>query len=263
MVNEDGSWNIDLFQVWLSDDVIQCIKGILPPYPSAGVDKISWSHTSNGGFSVKSAYRMLNEGDWKPKDKKWKSVWKLLGPHRVRIIAWFVKKDPVGLAFLDFMFGAYGRTVTFSFFKENLGARERLFKFFLSWTKQLFSILKVDAKRSFNCTIEEEPFEDPIFLTIDGAVQIETGNGAVGGIIHNANGDWILGYNRHLGKCSIFNAESWGSLEGLRRIQSILSLEIRWCLRYIPRDQNQVADCLAKQALSGPDILQVFDSPHR
>ncbi|MFQ6623266.1 hypothetical protein Gotur_002234, partial [Gossypium turneri] len=31
--------------------------------------------------------------------------------------------------------------------------------------------------------------------------------------------------------------------------ESILSQEKQWSLRYIPREQNQVADCLVKQAL--------------
>ncbi|KAK5784579.1 hypothetical protein PVK06_039105 [Gossypium arboreum] len=48
----------------------------------------------------------------------------------------------------------------------------------------------------------------------------------------------------------------------IRRIQSILSQEKQWCLRFILRDQNQIADCLAKQALSGSGNLQVFDDPH-
>ncbi|KAK5784578.1 hypothetical protein PVK06_039104 [Gossypium arboreum] len=64
-----------------------------------------------------------------------------------------------------------------------------------------------DVKGSFKSTFEGKSFEDLFFLNTDGAVQIESGNAAVGGVVHNANGDWILGYNRHLGKCSIFNAE--------------------------------------------------------
>ncbi|KAK5802901.1 hypothetical protein PVK06_030530 [Gossypium arboreum] len=207
---------------------------------------------------------MLNEGDWKPKDEKWKSVWKLLGPQRVRF---FIRTALQGSLLSNVERVRQGLAADSScsfcgFHSEDILHILRDCAVAKEVWNQVLPVLKVDAKRSFNCTIEEEPFEDPIFLTTDGAVQIETGNGAASGIIRNANGDWILGYNRHLGKCSIFNAKLWGILEGLRRIQSILSPEKRWCLRYIPRDQNQVADCLAKQALSRPDILQVFDSPH-
>ncbi|MBA0575382.1 hypothetical protein Golob_024045 [Gossypium lobatum] len=152
-------------------------------------------------------------------------------------------------------------------------------------------------KGSFKPPVEEESFEDSIFLNTDGVVQLESGNATARGVVHDANGDWIFGYNRRLGKCSIFNAELWGILEGLgliqrrghneviiqsdslevvkdilesisteanlaliRRIQSILFQEKLWFLRYIPRDQNQVTDYLAKQALIGTDNLQMFDA---
>ncbi|MBA0614885.1 hypothetical protein Godav_015116, partial [Gossypium davidsonii] len=162
----------------------------------------------------------------------------------------------------------------------------------------LFSALRADFKGSFKPPVEES-FEDPIFLNTDEAVQLESGNTVAGGVVRDANGDWIFGYNRRLGKCSIFNVEVWSILEGLRhiqrrghdeviiqfdslevvkaileststeansalirRIQSILFQEKQWFLRYIPRDENQVANCLAKQALIGTDNLQVFDAPH-
>ncbi|MBA0699839.1 hypothetical protein Goari_001444 [Gossypium aridum] len=32
-------------------------------------------------------------------------------------------------------------------------------------------------------------------------------------------GSWIVGYNRFLGKCSVFVAELWGILDGLLLIQ--------------------------------------------
>ncbi|MBA0561534.1 hypothetical protein Golob_018353 [Gossypium lobatum] len=130
-------------------------------------------------------------------------------------------------------------------------------------------------------------------------MQLDSENAAVEGVICDENRDWIFGYNRYLGKCSIFYAELWGILEVLkliqrrghdkliiqsdnlevvkdilrsvftasnlvfiRRIQSILVLENQWCLLYIPIEQNQVADCLAKQALVEKEDLQVFDFPH-
>ncbi|MBA0803615.1 hypothetical protein Gohar_013805, partial [Gossypium harknessii] len=46
----------------------------------------------------------------------------------------------------------------------------------------------------------------------------------------------------------------------IRRIQSVFE-ENQWLLRYIPRERNQVADCLTKQALTRKDDLQVFEFP--
>ncbi|MBA0746403.1 hypothetical protein Gogos_008925, partial [Gossypium gossypioides] len=35
-------------------------------------------------------------------------------------------------------------------------------------------------------------------------------------VLRDENGGWISGYNRYLGKCSIFNTELWGILERLK-----------------------------------------------
>ncbi|MBA0602746.1 hypothetical protein Gorai_002916 [Gossypium raimondii] len=60
-----------------------------------------------------------------------------------------------------------------------------------------------------------------ISLCTDGAVQIASENAAARGAIMNVNGEWILGYNRNLGKCSIFDAELWGKLDGLTLTQNM------------------------------------------
>ncbi|MFQ6631358.1 hypothetical protein Gotur_009561 [Gossypium turneri] len=38
---------------------------------------------------------------------------------------------------------------------------------------------------------------------------------ATGGIVRNHNGEWIIGYNRLLGSCSVFDAGLWDILDGL------------------------------------------------
>ncbi|MBA0662810.1 hypothetical protein Goklo_006879, partial [Gossypium klotzschianum] len=42
---------------------------------------------------------------------------------------------------------------------------------------------------------------------------------------------------------------TWNS-DLIQRIQSILAQENLWVLHYIPREQNEVADCMAKEVLS-------------
>ncbi|MBA0572151.1 hypothetical protein Golob_002511, partial [Gossypium lobatum] len=36
-----------------------------------------------------------------------------------------------------------------------------------------------------------------------------------GGIVHDQNRRWILGFNRYLGNCFVLDAELWGILDGL------------------------------------------------
>ncbi|KAH1064376.1 hypothetical protein J1N35_029363 [Gossypium stocksii] len=109
-----------------------------------------------------------------------------------------------------------------------------------------------------------------------GIVHIDSGNVAADGVVRNANGDGIFGLIQRRGYDEVIiqsdslevvkaildstSTKTYSAL--IRCIQSILSQEKWLRLRYIPRDQNQVVDCLVKQALIGTDNLQVPDTPH-
>lgn len=45
------------------------------------------------------------------------------------------------------------------------------------------------------------------FLNIDGVVQARSGSAAVGGVLRDENGDWILRYNKFLVNYLIFYAK--------------------------------------------------------
>ncbi|KAK5817682.1 hypothetical protein PVK06_022610 [Gossypium arboreum] len=47
----------------------------------------------------------------------------------------------------------------------------------------------------------------------------------------------------------------------IKRIQQILASEENWCLNYVPREINRVADALAKMALSSGNSLRIIESP--
>ncbi|KAH1063468.1 hypothetical protein J1N35_028455 [Gossypium stocksii] len=59
MVMDNGDWNLDLFRLWLPEEVVSLIISIPPPLDSVGLDILSWSRTTNGVFSVKSVYFFL------------------------------------------------------------------------------------------------------------------------------------------------------------------------------------------------------------
>ncbi|KAH1114353.1 hypothetical protein J1N35_007731 [Gossypium stocksii] len=40
LVTSDGTWNLDLFHMWLPEEVIQQIVRIPPPHPLLGLDRI-------------------------------------------------------------------------------------------------------------------------------------------------------------------------------------------------------------------------------
>ncbi|MBA0694486.1 hypothetical protein Goari_004770, partial [Gossypium aridum] len=44
---------------------------------------------------------------------------------------------------------------------------------------------------------------------------IDEGFAAAGGYVRNHKGEWIIGFARYLGNCSVLEAELWGILDGL------------------------------------------------
>lgn len=52
-------------------------------------------------------------------------------------------------------------------------------------------------------------------------MQLDSGLTVVGGVVRDKEGHWITGFHRFLGKCSVFNAELWGILDGLKLIQRL------------------------------------------
>lgn len=59
MVTPDGAWNLDLFRIWVIEDIILLLVSIPLPHLDAGSDRISWLPSSKGDFSIKSAYCSL------------------------------------------------------------------------------------------------------------------------------------------------------------------------------------------------------------
>ncbi|KAG8478292.1 hypothetical protein CXB51_028085 [Gossypium anomalum] len=68
-------------------------------------------------------------------------------------------------------------------------------------------------------SLEEEAYGSKIFLNTDGAVRLDTGTAVAEGVARDRNGQWLFGFNRYIGKCSIFEAELWDIFEGLKLVQ--------------------------------------------
>ncbi|MBA0803251.1 hypothetical protein Gohar_013488, partial [Gossypium harknessii] len=51
------------------------------------------------------------------------------------------------------------------------------------------------------------------------AVKLDSRSGGARGALRNEAGEWIIGYNRHVGKWLVFDAELWGILDGLGLLQ--------------------------------------------
>ncbi|MFQ6644682.1 hypothetical protein Gotur_019806 [Gossypium turneri] len=124
----------------------------------------------------------------------------------------------------------------------------------------------------------------------------QTSGSAESGVIYDEKRNWVLGYNRFLGKCSVIVTELWSILDGklilqkqgydkvviqfdnleiviaisdrklegstsnlIKRIQQILAKEEKWLLRYVPNENNKFVYALAKMAPSNDDEVLMFD----
>jgi hypothetical protein len=97
LIDEDKKfWNIQLLNAIFSPEEAKVIKGI-PISPIQVKDFLIWRCTSNGIFSVRSAYhlemeynaRNAGEGSRKQSKKKiWKACWNLQSPNVVKMFLW-------------------------------------------------------------------------------------------------------------------------------------------------------------------------------
>ena len=145
----------------------------------------------------------------------------------------------------------------------------------------------------------EKPRNGWLTLNTDGSVASVSGIAGGGGLLRDANGDWVTGFARRIGITSSFMAELWGLRDGLQlcvqlHIQAVcIELDSKaiveifnsqnlantgifsliedckhmiskipqtW-IRHIYREANRCADCLAKLGASCEDDFIVFSSP--
>ncbi|KAG8478486.1 hypothetical protein CXB51_028213 [Gossypium anomalum] len=322
---------------WLLEEIISQIMGIPPPHPTEGPDRLSWRHTSTGVFSVKIAYKMLKEDSWNSRDELWKTAWKILSPQRRiltnvervrRGLANDASCSVYGHAYEDILhiiqdctvakedtsrvyggeiiwaclFGLLAwslwKNCNLSILQMKSWSLNEIIKVSMCWAKHA-SLDSRSGSSDYTVSPHKEPTsKDWIYLNANGAVSRTSGRAAAGGVIRDSAGNWIMGYNRFLGNCSIFDAELWGILDGLkliqcrghdnviihsdslevvkaihenvlknstsallRRIHRILSQERQWIIRHTPREENKSADYLAKLALGRKEDFHLIKSP--
>ncbi|KAE8696705.1 vignain-like [Hibiscus syriacus] len=65
------------------------------------------------------------------------------------------------------------------------------------------------------------PLEGWWKLNIDGAHKLDIGVTACGGALRDSNGEWIMGFTKALGRCSVLEAKLWGVVVGLEMTWNI------------------------------------------
>ncbi|CAL1354334.1 unnamed protein product [Linum trigynum] len=89
-VDDEGAWITERFNTILSADVTDRITALAVDPLASEDDVLFWRLTSDGHFSTKSAFQLLQPATTSDQTKMWKALWKLQVPERVRCFMWLV-----------------------------------------------------------------------------------------------------------------------------------------------------------------------------
>lgn len=87
------SWDLNSLINIVNPEGVGRIMAHLPPKPDAGNDFLVWGASSDGIYSVKSAYGLLENSLQTQQDNLFKLIWNWRGAERVRVLMWKVALD--------------------------------------------------------------------------------------------------------------------------------------------------------------------------
>ncbi|KAL9416421.1 hypothetical protein AB3S75_039585 [Citrus x aurantiifolia] len=82
-VDETGNWNWCLFSHLVPNNILLKIALVHPPKASHGAGSYFWGVSSNGIFSVKSAYELLDDLIGNGDRNFWRLAWSWKGPQSI------------------------------------------------------------------------------------------------------------------------------------------------------------------------------------
>ncbi|KAK8998923.1 hypothetical protein V6N11_070102 [Hibiscus sabdariffa] len=88
MLHPSGDWDWNRIKALLPLDTVERIVAVSPPRANYGTDLPGWRWEINRRFSVASAYNFLVSNEDRHCDNRWRVVWSLRVPQRIRIFLW-------------------------------------------------------------------------------------------------------------------------------------------------------------------------------
>ncbi|MFQ6623896.1 hypothetical protein Gotur_003650 [Gossypium turneri] len=197
MVIDDGSWNLELFRLWVFEEVINRIVGVLPPHPSSGPENIICNVLQLVPF-LKSAYGKLQEATLK-RVRRGVSHGSACGlrEHNFEEVLHVLRDYPAARDIWNKLIPT-GSLLAVSIWNHLLAYLEKSQRVHVSSSPQLSS--------------------NWVRLNTDGLVRIEEGFATTEGLARDHNGRWIIGFGRYLGNNRVREPELWGILDGLKLI---------------------------------------------
>ncbi|KAA3482036.1 RNA-directed DNA polymerase (Reverse transcriptase) [Gossypium australe] len=299
MVNIDGSWNLDLFRVWLSEEVINRITSIPPP-PGCWSRQSDMGPLSNRNFFSSQCLLVIEREYVAPSRRMLEATMEVQGTERLTLNLGFHESlQGNGLTWSS-LFGMIAWRIwknrNLLIFQNISWQATEVVKVSSCWARQYESSRAFHKNNLQNSNSNNITNDNWVFLSTDGAVNNHTGVAAAGGVARDHEGNWITGFNHFLGVCTPMEAVIWGIMDGilillnkgfrritiasdnlevvqnllalntedsgialLRRTKRIIQSAGEWNIKYVPRNRNMVADCLAKLSLNWKSNLQVFE----
>ncbi|CAL9017757.1 unnamed protein product [Prunus brigantina] len=252
---KEGWWDVEKLRAVLDEDMVQKITCFSVGFGGNSQDAHIWKPTSNGIFTVKSAFQLIHGGSiWS--NACWKGLWSMSIPPKLKVFLWLVFQ---------------GKILT----NEHRVRRHLALESSCSvcgWhSENIIHTLR-------DCGLAKE-------LNVDGTCMNASRKIGVGGVIRDCVGEWCGGFAVNLGKGRILDAEIWGLFFGLRlavakgftkiliEMDSQIAVNLfqqrdslcfhpltallsncgqmlrhfeSWDIQHIFREKNGLADCLAK-----------------
>ncbi|KAL4313838.1 hypothetical protein AHAS_Ahas15G0025100 [Arachis hypogaea] len=295
----NGGWDFNLLRRYLPDNIIYKIQAIHPPWDNLKEDKILWSLTPTGEFSIASTYRKISQ-QTDTQDRIWEVLWGWKGPQKIKIFMWLTLHRKLMTVTYWWLWRWRNCEIFSPPFRRPIDTIATIFQTTNS-INEAFKKEELFCQKKRRVEIEvawKPPVEGWIKFNSDG-VSNEKGSGC-GGLARDHWGRWVAGFMANLGTCSAFQAELWGVCYALKTawdlefkrvelevdaravyeaitkgrrlnqhpnnlIRSInIWLKKQWSveIRHTYREGNQAADWLAKKSVKERGTGYCFiDSP--
>ncbi|KAJ8767189.1 hypothetical protein K2173_013586 [Erythroxylum novogranatense] len=240
--DRDRGWIWEYFQHILPMSSLLHIAAIPTPSDDRGADLPIWRLTSNGNFSIKSAYGLLTRDCTQEEKDIWRVVWKWKGPERVKTFLWLLSHGklltnevrlrrnlapsascPLCQDHTESILHAIRDCPKVREMWKSLVPRtawEQFFSHFGSMAEQHHETkeeLRVWSGVCFSGSNGRmwkniswlPPSNGWIALNTDGASKGNPGVAGAGGVIRDTKGRWLDGFVQNIGVATSFVAELW------------------------------------------------------
>ncbi|KAJ8768371.1 hypothetical protein K2173_021524 [Erythroxylum novogranatense] len=293
---------------------------VIPPSPVSGIGGLSGPifhkasyltlppplhrHTTIGSFSTASAHTALCSSDWNPVDAHWSHVWHWKGPAHIQTFIWLLMHEAL----------LTNQTRR----RRHLTESEACF--YCGQDESALHVVR-DCPRSralwmrLHCHLPLAFWSaltniaPPLWLPLptnwvrldtDGAVTTLGTQAAVGGVLRDHSGHWLMGFTHNVGPCTPLDAEFWGILHRLTLARCLgytlvqlhsdykvavdlltsdgddhwgntilchirLLLDQHWHvdIQHVYREHNGLVDAFAKLGFNYPSGLHILPAPPR